>query len=356
MKIDNEMKYWNAQLRSAAEYMPGEQPRGVEGYIKLNTNENPFPPSKAVVEAIKAAADGSLRRYPDPTGREIREAMAAAKGLDPENIFVGNGSDEIFTLLFRGFIEPDGLAGFPYPSYSLYYTLAQMNGIRYDMVDLNPDFSYNLDAFLKKKYSLVIIANPNNPTGTCFTTDQLRSFMKKFKGLLVVDEAYIDFYGGSSAAIAAEYDNLIVTQSMSKSYSLAGLRVGFAIADRGIIRGLMKIKDSYNVDRLAAAGAVAALRDARGFKYNIQMLINNKEYLEENLRSLGFFLVPSHANFIFARHEKVPAREIYERLKERKILVRYFDGPVQKEYVRISVGTMQEIKSLVAALQSITEA
>jgi histidinol-phosphate aminotransferase len=356
MKINNEMKYWNTKLKNAAEYVPGEQPQDLEGYVKLNTNESPFPPSKAVVEAIRAAANENLRRYPDPSCREIREALAGARGLDPENIFVGNGSDEIFTLIFRGFAEPDGIAGFPYPSYALYYTLAQINGIKYDTVNLNTDFSYNLDGFLQKKYGLVIIANPNNPTGTFCTTGQIRSFMKKFRGLLVVDEAYIDFYGGSSAGLAAEYDNLIVTQSMSKSYSLAGLRVGFAIADRGIIRGLMKIKDSYNVDRIAAAGAVAALKDTRGFKYNIRMVIDNKEYLEENLRSLGFLLVPSHANFIFVRHEKIKALEMYERLKECKILVRYFAGPVQSDYLRISIGTMQEIKSLVNALRAIVGA
>jgi histidinol-phosphate aminotransferase len=356
MKIDSEMKYWNTNLKKAAEYVPGEQPQGLEGYVKLNTNENPFPPSKAVVEAIKAAANENLRRYPDPTGREIREALAAIRKVDPENILVGNGSDELFTLIFRGFIEPDGLAGFMYPSYSLYYTLAQMNGIRYDTIDLKGNFAYNLDGLLKKKYDLVIIANPNNPTGTFCSTDDIRSFMKKFRGLLVIDEAYIDFYGGSSAALVADYDNLVVTQTMSKSYSLAGLRVGFAIANRGIIRGLMKIKDSYNVDRIAAAGAVAALKDVRGFKYNIQMLINNKEYMEESLHSLDFLLVPSHANFIFVRHEKIKAIEIYERLKESKVLVRYFSGPVQSDYLRISVGTMQEIKSLVNALRVIVGA
>jgi histidinol-phosphate aminotransferase len=350
MAKGSEMKYWNARLKDAAEYIPGEQPQGPDEYIKLNTNENPFPPSKAVLEAIKASANESLKRYPDPAARKIREAYAAVRDIDPENIFVGNGSDEIFTLIFRGFVEPDGTAAFAYPSYALYATLAQMNGIKYDTVPLNKDFSYNMGLFLKKKYDLVIIANPNNPTGTYCEVGAIRSFLQKFKGLLVVDEAYVDFYGGSAAELVDEYDNVMVTHSMSKSYSLAGLRIGFAIAPADIIRGLMKIKDSYNVDIVAAAGAIAALKDKRGFNYNIELVVSNKEYLEESLTSLGFEIVPSRANFIFVRHPDVKSSDLYERLKERKILVRHYTGPVQSDYIRISVGTMMEMKALIKEL------
>ena len=221
MAKGNEGKYWNTRLKNAAEYIPGEQPQGLDSFIKLNTNENPFPPSKAVLDAIKTAANESLKRYPDPTARALREAYAEARGVDPENVFVGNGSDEIFTLIFRGFIDPEELAAFAYPSYALYSTLAQMNGIRYETVPLNKDFSYNLQSFLKKKFNLVIITNPNNPTGTYVEVDEIAAFLQKFKGLLVVDEAYIDFYGGSAAGLVDEYENLIVTQSMSKSYSVS---------------------------------------------------------------------------------------------------------------------------------------
>jgi histidinol-phosphate aminotransferase len=356
MSKTDEMKYWNSRLKSAVEYMPGEQPQGLDEYIKLNTNENPFPPSKVVLEAIRSEAGESLKRYPDPTARKLREAFAGARGLDPENIFVGNGSDEIFTLIFRGFIEPEGTAAFAYPSYALYSTLAQLNGIKYETVPLNKDFSYNLAGFLKKKFNLVIIANPNNPTGSYCEVNEIRSFLDKFKGLLVVDEAYIDFYGGSSVGLTGEYDNLIVTQSMSKSYSLAGLRIGFAAAPAGIARGLMKIKDSYNVDRLAAAGAVAALKDKRGYNYNIEMVVSNKEYLEESLAALGFESAPSRANFIFTRHPDVNSTTLYEKLKERKILVRHYTGPVQGDYIRISVGTMMENKALIKEISAITGA
>jgi histidinol-phosphate aminotransferase len=358
MSRDGDMKYWNMRLKSAAEYVPGEQPEepDLEGYIKLNTNENPFPPARPALEAIKAAANENLRRYPDPSSASLRRAFAEVKGFPPSNIFVGNGSDEIFTLIFRGFIEQDGIAAFPHPSYSLYGTLAQMNGIHYDTIQLNTDFSYNLAGFLKKKYSLIIIANPNNPTGTYCPTDDIRTFLNKFKGLLVVDEAYIDFYGGSAASLVKEFRNLIVTQSMSKSYSLAGLRIGFAIADEGIIRGFMKIKDSYNVDRVAEAGAVAALKDTRSFKYNIQMVLNNKEYLEDGLEKIGFSIVPSRANFIFAKHPEIGAMELYQRLKELKILVRYFNGTPQSDYLRISVGTMMELKTLLNGIMEIVGA
>ncbi len=352
----SDMNYWNQRLKGADEYVPGEQPQGIDEYIKLNTNENPFPPSRSVLEAIRAAANETLKRYPDPTARRLREAFAEARGLKPDNVFVGNGSDEIFTLIFRGFIEPDATAAFAYPSYALYYTLAQMNGIKYETIPLNKDFSYNLAGFLKKKYALAIIANPNNPTGSYCEVDEIRSFLKKFRGLLVVDEAYIDFYGGTSTELVDEFDNVIVTQSMSKSYSLAGLRIGFAAAPAGIIRGFMKIKDSYNVDTLATAGAIAALKDRRAFNYSIEMVVSNKEYLEENLAALGFVLVPSRANFIFARHPGVPAAELYEKLKAKKILVRHYTGPVSSDYLRISVGTMMEMKALVKELAAITGA
>jgi histidinol-phosphate aminotransferase len=355
MSRDSDMKYWNMRLKGAAEYIPGEQPEqpDLDGFIKLNTNENPFAPSRSVLDAIKAAANENLRRYPDPSSSSLRRAFAEAKGISPSNIFVGNGSDEIFTLIFRGFIEQDGIAAFPHPSYSLYYTLAQMSGIRYDTINLNADFSYNLAGFLKKKYGLIIIANPNNPTGTYCPTEDIRTFLGKFKGLLVIDEAYIDFYGGSAASLIKEFRNLIVTQSMSKSYSLAGLRIGFAIADEGIVRGFMKIKDSYNVDRVAEAGAVAALKDTRSFNYNIQMVLNNKEYLEDGLEKIGFSIIPSRANFFFARHPGIGASELYQRLKEMRILVRHFNEPPQSDYIRISVGTMMEIKSLLKAIMEI---
>ncbi len=336
-----------------AEYIPGEQPQNLEEFIKLNTNENPFPPSKSVLEALENACDENLRRYPNPTAMAVRECFADMHSLSPDHVFVGNGSDEIFTLLFRGFIEQKDRAAFPYPSYSLYYTLAEAHGIKYDKIALTKSLDVDFAPFLGKNYALAIVANPNNPTGKGIDGKAVRSFLQKFEGLLVIDEAYVDFYGETLIGFVKEFDNCIITRSLSKSYSLAGLRVGFAVAHPDIIRGLIKLKDSYNVDRLAQAGALAALQDAKSFRYCMEMVRNNKEYLEEMLESLEFEIVPSRANFVFAKHPSVPAKELYEKLKERKILVRWFDGPVQSEYVRITVGTMMEIKALVKELREL---
>ena len=350
------MKYWNSTLNNMTEYMPGEQPENVEEYMKLNSNENPFPPSKPVLEAIKNAADDRLRLYPDPVSGKLREAFAKANNIKAENVFAGNGSDEIFTLIFRGFIDSEGKAAFPYPSYSLYYTMAEANGIKYEKINFDKPFNIDLSKFLVKKYNLVIIANPNNPTGTVCSIDEIAKFLKKYKGLLVVDEAYVDFYGDSAIDLVNEFDNLIVTRTFSKSYSLAGLRVGLAIAHKDIIRGLFRLKDSYNINRISEAGALAAIKDIRNFRYNIEMLVSNKEYLEEQLANLGFEAIPSKANFLFAMHPKIKAKQIYEELKKKKILIRYFEGPIQSDYVRITVGTMMQIKTLISELAAIVKA
>ncbi|MDY6969656.1 MAG: histidinol-phosphate transaminase [Spirochaetota bacterium] len=350
------MKYWNHRMNRMTEYIPGEQPDNIEEYIKLNTNENPFAPSQTVLSAIKNAANEELRRYPSSDSRSLRMAFAEKNNLQYENVFVGNGSDEIFTLIFRGFIEPDGLASFPYPSYSLYYTMAEANGIKYDKVNLNDEFDINFEDFLVKDYDLVIIANPNNPTGKSVDVEKIQDFLMNFKGLLVVDEAYVDFFGETAINLVSSFDNIIVTRSFSKSYSLAGLRVGIAIAHKDIIRGFLKLKDSYNVDRIAEAGAIAALLDEKGFKYNIEMLKNNKEYIENILIDLGFSIVPSKANYVFVKHAKMKSKDIYEKLKRKKILVRYMEGAIQSDYLRISVGSMMEIKTLIKELYSILEA
>ncbi|MBN2038428.1 MAG: histidinol-phosphate transaminase [Spirochaetes bacterium] len=350
------MNYWNTRLREMTEYIPGEQPQDIDEYIKLNTNENSFPPSKQVLEAIKEAANDKVKLYPDPKSTRLRELFAEQNSLNADNIFVGNGSDEIFTLLFRGFIEHNGTAAFTYPSYSLYYTMSEAYGINFDKINAEKDFSIDLQKFSGKNYNLVIISNPNNPTGTGFDINDIRKFLKTYKGLLVVDEAYVDFYGETAIALVKEFDNIIITRSFSKSYSLAGLRIGLAVSNPEIINGFFKLKDSYNVNRISEAGAIAALKDIKNFKYNIQMLINNKEYLEEQLYELGFEIVPSKANFLFVKHSAIQAENIYNKLKNRKILVRYFQGPVQSEYLRITVGTMMEIKKLIQELASITEA
>jgi histidinol-phosphate aminotransferase len=349
------MKYWNSTLKSMSEYIPGEQPDDIDEYIKLNTNENAFPPSAEIINAITKACNGNLRLYPNSNADNLLQVCAETWGLSPSNYFAANGSDELFSLFFRGFIDRDQTAAFSYPSYSLYYTMSEANAIPYDKIELKPDFSVDYAKFLKKKYALVIFCNPNNPTGTGINREGLISFLEKFKGLAVVDEAYADFSKNSMIDLVSSFDNLIVTRSFSKSYSLAGLRVGMAAADRGIIEGLRKIKDSYNVDRLAQAGAIAALKDKKSFNYRVEMINNNKEYLIEALDLMDFSTTPSDANFIFTRHKSIPAENLYNSLKENKILVRHFKGPRLSDYLRITVGSMIEIKAFIKALQSITE-
>jgi len=348
------MKFWNTTLKNMKEYIPGEQPENLSEYIKLNTNENPFPPSKLAIEAITQGTE-KLNRYPEPTSDSLRQVFAKLNDLEMENIFASNGSDEIFSSIFLAFADKKTHAAFAYPSYSLYDTLAEASGVPYEKVNLGKNFEYKLNDFLKKDYQLVIITNPNNPTGTWCEIKEIDNFLSKFKGLLVVDEAYIDFYGGSALPLVKKYDNIIVTRSFSKSYSLAGLRVGIAIAHPDIIRGFLKIKDSYNLDSLAIKGAIAALEDAKTFNYNTQLIKNNKEYLEEALKEIGFTIIPSHANFLFVKHPKINSEELYNELKERKILVRHFKGETQTEYLRITIGTMTEIKQLCVELKSILE-
>jgi histidinol-phosphate aminotransferase len=347
------MKYWNDRLKKMREYIPGEQPDNLNEYIKLNTNENPFPPSAFVLDALRKACSENLNRYPNPTSLSVREIFARDNEFEVDSIFVGNGSDEIFTLIFRGFVEMGDLAAFPYPSYSLYYTMAEANGINYELINLNEELNIEFNDFLEKDYRLVIIANPNNPTGRGCDVQEIRSFLGEFKGLLVVDEAYVDFFGESAIGLVREFDNIIITRSFSKYYSLAGLRVGLAIANRDLIMGFFKLKDSYNVDKIAEAGARAALLDKKGVRYNMEMIRNNKEYLEEQLSEIGFHIVPSKANFLFVKHPELESEYIYERLKERRILVRHFNGPIQSEYIRITVGSMLEIKALIKEIKAL---
>jgi len=349
------MKYWNSTLRSMTEYIPGEQPHNIDEYIKLNTNESPFPPSDSVLAAIRARTGASLRLYPDQNCEDLCEACASVFGLKKKNIFIGNGSDEIFTILFRGFIEKDAKALFMYPSYSLYYTMAEANGIAYDVVDLNEDFSFDMSKFNAKGYALAILCSPNNPTGRAIDAKQIEKFIATFDGLVCVDEAYVDFCGKSAIQLVKSHDNLIVTRSFSKSYSLAGLRIGVAAACEDIIRGFYKLKDSYNVDQIAQAAALAAIKDEKSLQYRVRMICDNREYLTERLEALDFYVVPSDSNFVLTKHKAIPAVSIYEKLKEQKILVRHFKSRIICDYLRISVGSMKEMKELMRVIEEIIE-
>lgn len=347
-------------------YVPGEQPQDA-GWIKLNTNENPYPPSPRVVEAIERVARSRLHLYPDPLGNAFRRAAADLFGVDPDWILPANGSDENLTLLVRAFADPGDLITAPYPSYILYDTLAQIQAARYERLLLRPDWSWDLAACrrLIEDSRLVFVPNPNSPSGTHWNDATMLSLVPP-RGILVLDEAYGDFADQPHRMELLNTDpgaRIVVTRSFSKSYSLAGLRMGFAVAHPDLIAGMRKIKDSYNCDALALAGAEAALRDQEWMQANRRKIVATRARLSAELTMLGFRVVPSQSNFVWCTHPTGKHHAIYEALKSRRILIRYMRFPnalgpagalTTIDGLRITVGTGEEINAFLAALREIT--
>jgi histidinol-phosphate aminotransferase len=329
-------------------YAPGEQPRDMR-YIKLNTNENPYPPSPAVAKALKSFCGDRLRLYPDPMACELRKTIADLFRLKPENIIVGNGSDDILTITTRAFVGEKGSLACFEPSYSLYPVLAELQDCRCIKIPLISDNGFSIPANSAEKAKsakLFYIARPNAPTGTLFPIAEIRRICRKFKGVVFVDEAYADFADDNCVGLLSEFPNLIIGRTLSKSYSLAGLRLGYAIASVKIIEGMMKVKDSYNVGMLVQAVATAALKDRKYFNGTRKKICDTRKYLAESLRRKGFTICDSQSNFVFAAPPDNDGEGLYKRLKKNGILVRYFKGPVTGRYVRITVGTDSEIKTL----------
>ena len=357
------MSLFRPELDRIAGYVPGEQPRE-SGWTKLNTNENPYPPSPKVIEAITAAAQGKLNLYPDPLGTKFRQAAGEVCGVDPDWILPGNGSDEVLTILTRSFAGTNDQIAFPYPSYILYETLADLQGARHARLMLEPDWSWDFDKVLPvvEASKIVFVPNPNSPSGNRWTWNDLIT-LTPTKGILVLDEAYGDFadhpHKGEllTSTIGRQ---IVITRTFSKSYSLAGIRFGFAMAHPSIIAGLRKMKDSYNCDSLSLAAATAAIQDQEWMKANTARIRATRERLIPALQALGFVVVPSQANFVWATHPTGAHKAQYDALRTRKILVRYmvfpdvpwaenqsFDG------LRITIGTDEEIDKLLAALKEI---
>ncbi|NCD22318.1 MAG: histidinol-phosphate transaminase [Spartobacteria bacterium] len=331
-------------------YAPGEQPQ-VAGLVKLNTNENPYPPSPAVAQALADFAAETLRLYPDPVCAALRARLAEQSGVKVENVFVGNGSDEVLRLVTRAFTPPGGAAAAFAPSYSLYPVLAAAEEVGFRTVPLPDDFGWteppaDLDA------SLFFLANPNAPTGVFYPLDAIESFCRRFPGVVLVDEAYVDFSGGRNALeLAKTLPNVLVARTMSKSFSLAGLRIGWAIGSAELIGALYKLKDSYNVDRLAQAVALAALGDRPWMEANARKIVATRERTAAELRKRGFRIVPSASNFLFvAPPPGTAAPALFARLRQAKILVRYFPGGRTADYLRVSIGTDAEMDAFLAAL------
>lgn len=347
--------FWSSRIRELTPYTPGEQPKN-RTFIKLNTNENPYPPSPKAVAAIQAAAGEQLRLYPDPEGSELIRALSRRTGLGEDQIFVGNGSDEVLSFAFQAFFDPGSTIVFPDITYSFYPVYANLFGIRCRTIPLRADFTLPVEEFLGGNDG-VVIANPNAPTGMELGQAGLRRILEGNPDhVVLVDEAYVDFGGISALPLLGEYPNLLVVQTASKSRALAGLRVGYAFGSADLIAGLNCVKNSinsYTLDRLAIAGAAASVEDEDYFQMRRSQVIATRERTMRRLRELGFIVLPSQANFIFVSHPTVAAQQLFAGLRERGILVRYFAQPRVEQFLRISIGTDADMVALTAALREL---
>ena len=336
-------------IRAMAGYVPGEQPRD-GAFVKLNTNENPYPPSPRVFEALRAALTGdSLRRYPDPLGAQFRRTAGRVLEVDPDGILIGNGSDDILTILTRAFVPEGGLIVSPTPSYLLYRTLANLQGARFQTIPFTDDWRLPKPWPIADAH-LTFLANPNSPSGTTLS----RAEIQELAGPLVVDEAYADFAEGNALELVRRgAKNIVVTRSFSKSYALAGIRFGFAVADAALIQHLYKVKDSYNCDVLSLVAATAAIEDREYFHTIRARIVATRARMGKALAEQGFTVCPSQANFVWCRRTDRPVKSIYEELKSRSILVRYMNYDGYGDGLRISVGTDEEIDRLLSELNAI---
>jgi histidinol-phosphate aminotransferase len=350
-------RYWNSRVKSLIPYVPGEQP-GERRFIKLNTNENPYPPSPAVIAAIQKAADDRLRLYPDPACTEFREAVAARYGVQPEQVFAGNGSDEVLAFAFGAFFEsgsnPEAAVLFPDITYSFYPVYADLWGIPYHAVPLRDDFSIRAGDY-KIPSGGAVFPNPNAPTGTALPLGEILSlaeYLETRGKVFILDEAYAAFGTESAVPHINEHPNLLTVHTLSKSASLAGLRAGFAVGNEELIEGLCRIRDSFNsytLDRLALAGAAAALADAAYYDRINRRIISTRERVSETLRGLGCDMLPSAANFIFMKAPSINGTAFFAALRERGILVRHFNKPRIADYLRVSIGTDEDMDVFLAA-------
>ena len=350
-------QYWSKLVCNLKPYTPGEQPQ-MSNLIKLNTNENPFPPSPAVIAAIDNFDKSTLRLYPDPNALELKQTLAKMHNLTPQHVFVGNGSDEVLAFAFCAFFKKKLPLLFPDITYSFYPVYCNLWDIDYRMIPLKQGFKLKIEDYWVENGG-IILSNPNAPTGRALTLDKVKSLLDhNTQVVVVIDEAYVDFDAQSAVELVADYPNLLVIHTLSKSYSLAGLRVGYAFGDPQLIEGLERIKNSFNsypLDRLALKGAVAALLDKEYFENTRKAIQKLRNFLTSKLLELGFEVVPSSANFVFATHLKMPAKEIYHKLRENGILIRYFNLPRIDNYLRISIGTQPEMEQLVATLRLLLE-
>ncbi len=352
-------KFWSKRTHELDPYVPGEQPKNTQ-YIKLNTNENPYPPSAQVLQSIHDASSGDLRLYSDPNADELKQAIAdyyAKYAVEKNNVFVGNSSDEVLAHTFVALLKHDQPLLFPDISYSFYPVYCRLFGINYQMIPLSDHFDIQPEDYSRTNGG-IIFPNPNAPTGKALSLQTIETFLTQHPdSVIVIDEAYVDFGADTAIALVRQYKNLLVTQTFSKSRSLAGLRVGFAIADAELIAGMERVKNSfhpYALSREAIAGATASIKDAKSFENNRQKIINTRERITPLLEQLGFSVIPSSANFVFAKPPAGhTAEQLYQQLKQQNILVRYFNAPRIEQYLRITMGTDDEMDTLLETLRLI---
>ncbi len=345
------MGYFRVNIEKAKGYEPGFQPRQ-SNVVKLNTNENPYPPSPNVMKVLSKISPEQLRRYPDPMADVFRQAAAEVNGVAPNNIMCCNGGDELLRIAFQAFCNENRPVAYPVPTYSLYPVLAELQNCK--AIEIPFDSEFNLPAKLAASAAaLTIVCNPNAPTGSFINIDELASLADEASGVLLIDEAYVDFAEKNCTALVKDFDNVIILRSMSKGYSLAGIRFGYAIAQPNLIAGLAKIKDSYNVDAVAVAVATDAIRDQDYFRKTVEKIKAERKRLTEQLRNLGFDVSDSSSNFILAKCKISRASEIFDKLTQRNIFVRYFAYPQLEDKLRITIGTAEQNDKLLLALKEI---
>lgn len=349
-------KFWNEKTKNLTPYVPGEQPK--VKCIKLNTNENPYPPSPLVQKALREYDYEDLRKYPDPSGTKLKAAISDYYGIDSDRIFLGNGSDEILAFAFQAFFDSGSPIAFPDVTYSFYPVYANINGIPVKRIPVRDDLSISIEDYIDFPGG-VVIANPNAPTGEYLEPSKIRKLLSSNPDrLVIIDEAYIDFGGESSICLLDEFENLLVVQTVSKSRSLAGLRVGYAFGSASLIKALECVRDSFNsytLDSLSQTLAIKAFEDGEWFEITRANIISTRENFVAKMQTLGFVVLPSMSNFIFTTHTKISANRLYELLREKGILVRYFKDKTIDCFLRITIGTDDEMQVLINAISDILE-
>ena len=349
-------RFFSTKYQKLTPYTPGEQPKD-QKYIKLNTNESPFPPSPKAQAMAKEAAE-NLQLYSDPTCAALVEKAAEVLGVQPDEILFTNGSDDILNFAFMAFCDPDTPAVFPNVTYGFYPVFAKLNNIPYTEIPLTEDFRIRVEDYIGI-HKTVVIANPNAPTGIALPLSDIERIVKSNPdNVVVIDEAYVDFGGESAVSLIQKYDNLLVTQTFSKSRSMAGARLGFCVGSKALIQDLNTIKyatNPYNINRMTMAAGIGALEDDAYFKNNCQVIIATRSWTTEALQKLGFAVLDSKTNFVFAKHPGIPGKMLYTALKERGILVRHFDTPLLTDYNRITIGSDDQMQILIDTIQRILE-